>query len=422
MNERRRRIPVDQLVPGLYVDLGLSWNEHPFLVGKFRIKTQDQIEVIQSLGLSDVLVDFDRSAEGVQPAAPKPVAEAPAVVEAPAPAAAEAMWEQKRASVDKAGQYRDRHADRMQQYSKTARATKQLMRDLDTKPANAIQSADVLVREMTDAFGQDRNIIMNLVTLQGDEQDMYHHSLNVMVLSMMLGLAAGFDQNQLRELAMGGLLHDIGKIGVPSRILMKSTALTGPEQAVYQHHTRYGRDLARKISDLPQIVLHIIHHHHEFLDGSGYPDCLQGEEIEKAVRIVALVNLYDNLCNPPNIADAIIPKAALSILFTRYKGKVDPELLALFIRTLGVYPPGTVVKLSDGNIGMVISVDSKDLLKPEVLLYHPDIPKKEAVIVDLRNEDITVESALTPGQYPVEVLEYLGVRARAGYYFDPSAR
>ncbi len=425
MSEGRQRVPVGQLVPGLFVDLELSWNQHPFLLSKFRIKSVEQIAVIQSLGLGDVLVDFERSAPGVLPASAPPESPPEATTEAkpePPPSTAEALWQQKRASVDKAGQFRDRHADRLQHYSQSARATKQLMRELDAQPANAIRSADALVNDMAAVFSQDRNIIMNLVTLQGDDQDMYHHALNVMVLSMLLGQAAGFNQSQLRELAMGALLHDIGKIGVPARILMSSAPLTGAEHAVYQQHTRYGRDLARRVSDLPYAVLHIIHHHHELLDGSGYPDCLRGDEIEKPVRIVALTNLYDNLCNPPHIGDAIIPKAAMSVLYTRYKDKVDSELLALFIRTLGVYPPGTVVRLSDGNIGMVISVDPAQLLKPEVLLYHPDIPKEQAVIVDLRHEDLSIEAALTPGQYPPEVMDYLGVRARAGYYFAQRPR
>lgn len=420
MLEGQQLVSVERLVPGLFVDLKLTWSQHPFLLGKFRIKSQDQIDVIRSLGLTQVLVDFSRSAKGVQPLPEPPTASepiaAPLVEGVTTGSAAETLWDEKRASVDKAMQYRDRHADRMRQYSQSARATRQLMRELDSQPANAIRSADALVKEMAEVFSQDRNIILNLVTLQGDDQDMYHHALNVMVLSMLLGVAAGLSPAELKDVAMGALLHDIGKIGVPARILMSSAPLTGAEQSVYQQHARYGRDLARRVAEIPHAALQIIHHHHELLDGSGYPDRQQGEEIDKAVRIVALVNIYDNLCNPPLIGDALIPKTALSILFTRYKGKVDGDLLALFIRTLGVYPPGTVVKLTDGNIGMVISVDSTQLLKPEVLLYQADIPREHAMILDLRNEEITIETALAPGQYPPEVVEYLGVRARAGYY------
>lgn len=413
-SESRRRIAVGRLVVGLYVDLGLAWNRHPFLVGKFLIKSQDQIDVIRSLEVDEVWVDFSRSLPGVQP---EPEAAPPA--EAASTPAVDALWEQKRNSTDKGGEYRQRHADRMQRYSQSARATKRLMRELDSQPANAVRTAGDLVEEMTAAFASDRDVIINLVSLQGDDQDMYHHALNVLVLSMLLGVAVGMDQAQLRELALGALLHDMGKVGVPARILMKTTRLSQPEQAIYEHHTRYGRDLAQRIGELPRTTVQIIHHHHELLDGSGYPDGLRDDEIERPVRIVALANLYDNLCNPPDVRGALIPKAALSVLFSQYKSKVDGELLALFIRSLGVYPPGTVVRLSDGTIGMVISVDSKELLKPEVLLYHPEIPREEAVIVDLRNEpDLRLEAALVPGQYPAEAFAYLGVRARAGYYFD----
>jgi putative nucleotidyltransferase with HDIG domain len=416
--EKRQRISVDRLVPGLFVDIELPWNRHPFLMSRFRIKTQQQIDVIRDLGLKSILVNLERSAPGVLPAPEPPAAAAPAVPAEMPSAAASSLWQDKKARIDRADQFRERHANRSQQYNQTAREAKQLMRDLDTRPANAVQSANQMVDSMTDAFSQDRDVIMNLITLQGDEQGMYHHSLNVLVLSMLLGASAGFSKDELRVLGLGALLHDIGKVRVPSQILMKTTPLKGPEQALYQMHARYGSEISQKIGELPPTVLDIIHHHHELLDGSGYPDGLLGVQISRAVRIVALANLYDNLCNPPNIADAMIPKVAMSTLFTRYKGKLDPELVALFIRTLGVFPPGTVVRLSDGSIGMVIAVDSKELLKPEILLYHAEVPKKEALIVDLRNEDLSIETALTPGQYPTEVLEYLGVRSRAGYFFE----
>lgn len=416
MSDKKRRIAVDRLVPGLYIDLELTWDKHPFLRRAFRIKSQEQIEVIRELGLTTVLVDFDRSAGGLVPPPPPP--ERPADAAPPTPQHSQAQWEQKKASIEQARGFKERHAQRSQQYMQTARAAKQLMRDLDFKPANAVQSAGVLVDGMMDAFSADRDVIVNLITLQDADQDMYHHSLNVLVLSMLLASAAGFTGDELREVGLGALLHDLGKVKVPSQILLKTTPLSGPEQALLQLHTRYGADLASKIGGLSPTVQAIIAQHHELLDGSGYPDKLREEKLPRAVRVVAVVNLYDNLCNPPSIADAMIPKVALSVLFTRYKGKLDGELVALFIRALGIYPPGTVVKLNDGSIGMVIAVDSKDLLKPQLLMYNADIPRKEAVILDLKDEELNIDTALAPGQYPKEVFEYLGVRARAGYFFE----
>lgn len=422
MNGKQERISVDRLVPGLYVDIELPWNRHPFLFSRFRLRTPEQIEVIRDLGLESVLVDFGRSDVGVQPAAvatPATPAMAASASAPPTPSeATSGLWQDKRARIEQAGCFRDRHAARRLQYAQTARVARQLMRELDSAPANAVQSAEALVERMSEAFTADRDVIMNLIMLQDHDQDMYHHPLNVLVLSMLLGSSAGLDPATLRLLGLGALLHDIGKVQVPSTILLKTTPLSGPEQALFQRHPRYGNELVQKVAGFPPVVLDIIHQHHELLDGSGYPDGRRGEQLSRAVRIVTLVNLYDNLCNPPNIADAVIPKTALSTLFTRYQGKLDPELVALFIRTLGVYPPGTVVRLSDGSIGMVIAVDSKQLLRPQVLLYHAEIPKKEALIVDLRSEDLSVETALAPGQYPTEVLEYLGVRARAGYFFE----
>jgi hypothetical protein len=170
---------------------------------------------------------------------------------------------------------------------------------------------------------------------------------------------------------------------------------------------------------LPGRVLDIIEQHHEFLDGTGYPKGRSGEQIADSVRLVAVANTYDNLCNPPNLAEALTPKAALATMFTRFKNKLDGNLIERFIRTMGIYPPGTVVKLNDGSIGLVVTVDPDASLRPEVLLYNPDIPRDEALIVDLReNLDLAVEGVLSPKEHPSRIYEYLRIEERLGYFVE----
>jgi hypothetical protein len=185
-------------------------------------------------------------------------------------------------------------------------------------------------------------------------------------------------------------------------------------------HCQYGVELGHKLQFAPA-VLAIIHDHHEHFDGSGYPRQLQGEKIGLLARIVAICNHYDELCNPPNIVDALTPHEALSTMFARLRSKFDPKLLQVFIRCLGVYPPGTIVQLSNGVIGMVATVNTAKPMKPMIVIYDADIPKDEAILVDLAQEsDLNVTKAIRPLHVPSEIYNYLSPRKRVSYYFDPA--
>jgi hypothetical protein len=122
-----------------------------------------------------------------------------------------------------------------------------------------------------------------------------------------------------------------------------------------------------------------------------------------------------------NIADALTPNEALSLMFARLRSKFDPKLLQVFIRCLGVYPPGTIVQLSNGVIGMVATVNTARPMKPMVVIYDASIPKADAILVDLEREtDLNIAKAIRPAQVPGEVYNYLSPRKRVSYYFDAS--
>ena len=183
-------------------------------------------------------------------------------------------------------------------------------------------------------------------------------------------------------------------------------------------HCEYGLQLARKLG-FPPAVLNIIYQHHEMYDGSGYPQRLQGESINLLARIVGLANFYDGLCNPVNMANALMPHEALSLMFARLRSRFDSRLLQLMIRRLGVYPPGTIVHLSNGAIGMVATVNTHLPMKPVVVLYDESVPRDEAILVDLSlDSDLSITKAIKPALVPRQIYQYLSPRKRVSYYFD----
>jgi putative nucleotidyltransferase with HDIG domain len=252
-------------------------------------------------------------------------------------------------------------------------------------------------------------------------EELYFHSLNVTMLSLMMARDIKLPQEAVRALGMGALFHDLGLQEVPNRILMKMEPLTTAEQNYFELHCQFGVDMATKLK-FPAGTLAIIGEHHELYDGSGYPKRLKADAIKLLARIVAIANYYDELCNPVNIANAQTPHEALATMFARLRAKFDPKLLQVFVRCLGVYPPGTIVQLSNGAIGMVATINTARPMKPMVVIYDAQVPKEEAILVDMEKEgDVNIAKAIRPAQLPREIYNYLSPRKQVSYYFDASS-
>ena len=238
---------------------------------------------------------------------------------------------------------------------------------------------------------------------------------------MMIGRELKLSGDEVRLLGLGCLFHDIGMTEVPNKIVIKTDPLTKAERDFLHMHCAYGVDIAKRVG-LPEAVQTIIYRHHELYDGSGYPQGLRGEATDMLSRIVAIAEHYDELCNPPNVAAALTPHEALSQMFAQQRAKFDPRLLQVFIRCLGVFPPGTVVRLNNDVVGLVISINTARPLKPSLIVYDTEVPKHEAIIVDLDAEpDINISQAIRPAQLPKAIYDYLSPRKRISYYFDPDA-
>jgi hypothetical protein len=178
--------------------------------------------------------------------------------------------------------------------------------------------------------------------------------------------------------------------------------------------------MAKKIGTLPQEVVTIIGQHHERLDGSGYPKGLK-DEVGLLARIVAIVDHYDELCNHADPHSSLSPYEAVSLMYSKEKAQYDSAVLTAFIANLGVYPPGTVVRLSDQRIACVVTINHKELLKPSVLVYDSEIPKEEALILDLMEEDLSISESCRRSEITPTVLNYLNLSEYVTYYFDQVA-
>lgn len=422
-------IAVEELRVGMYIHLDGGWLSHPFPLSSFRIAGTDQIATLRGLGLKQVRWSPDKT-----PAAADedgaPAAAAPGVGRPTVPAALDSIA----AAPDDDAQADRRHrrawlqsqraaAQRCErQYAEAAKVWRTVSDGITANPAQAGSTAQALTQAMVDKMLSADEVGIRLVSSGGDRAAA--HALNVAVVSMLVGRALHLPAAALVDVGTGALLHDAGKIDVADRFRHAEDGFTAAETRAYRDHVAKGVLHGRRMA-LPPDALAVLAQHHEHADGSGFPQQLAGDGLTLGARIVAIVNRYDNLCNPASRTPALTPHEAVAMIFAQSRTRYDAAVLATFIRMMGVYPAGSLVQLTDNRYAMVIGVNSSRPLKPRVLVHEPRPGGAEghATLVDLEAEpDIGIRRSLPPARMPTAALHALDPRPRVAYYFEPIAR
>lgn len=423
MADDTQLIAIDQVRIGMFIKLDLSWFQHSFPMSSFKITNEQQLIELRALKLKHVRYI---------PAKTDPVS-VTATVSAPNAKPAEttesdikvfdSMIAAKQARFEKLQAQRAEIARCEEKFVHAATVVKNINKMIFSKPAETIQEAGKLVDSIADVFLSGNDAVMHLIQQTAGSEELYFHSLNVSVLAMMLAHEMKCTEAQIKSVGMAGLFHDLGKVNVPDNIVNKTTPLTKPEQNFFELHTQYGVDVGQK-AGMPKIVLEVMAGHHEFLDGSGYPLKLKGDAIRMPTRIVTIANVYDNLCNHVDPNQSLTPHEALSSMYAHRRAQFDPTAMATLVKSLCVYPPGTLVRLSNEAIGLVMNVNVGKPLRPRIMVYDEEIPKEEAIILDLavENQDLGISASIRPGLLPRAIFDYLNPRKRVNYYVDSQSK
>lgn len=394
----------------MHLDLG--WMDHPFPLSSFKIRTHEQIEIIRSLGMEQVRFSPEKSDlppahEFAAHAAPIPTLSQAETPEAAAARQRRDLLANQRASL----QVCER------QFTQASQTYKHVMETAYAQPKISQEHAITLIKAfLGQILGEEEAAIRLLSEKAGDKTSL--HAINVTIISLLLGKACGLSKPEMFDLGVGALLHDIGKMDLPDRLRWHDEQYTTAERQIYQEHVLHGINLARKM-ELSSGALLIIGQHHEYADGTGYPNRIHAEKMSQLSKIISLVNRYDNLCNPSNPALAITPHEALSHMFAQNKSQFHAPTMTQFVRMMGIYPPGSVVQLTDERFALVVSVNSSRPIKPRVVIHDPHIPQDEALVVNLENEsDLGIRRSLKPLQLPKAAYDYLSPRKRLCYFFE----
>lgn len=412
-------IDVGELRIGMFVELGIGWMSHPFPTGSFRISSVRQIETIRTLGLTQIRHFPDRSLP-LEPVGRERLGTASAFEPGAVP-----ELNRMADSAPQDRQYRISLVDEQRRSLMRCERRFQEALDLHRFVLDQVQAQPQLVKVrcqaqisgLVDELLGPGDSSIRLLSIAGGERSSAH-AVNVSVLSLLLGKAMGLSRAELLELGVAAFLHDIGKTQLPPRVRSFDDHFSTAEYKLYQEHVLRSVALGQQIG-LSSEALVAIGQHHELVDGSGFPRHGKGGELGLLGKILAVVNRYENLCNPARAMAAMTPHEALSSIFAHMKGRFDGVVLSAFIRMMGVHPPGSIIQLTNEHYALVMAANTSRPLKPRVLVHDPVVPRREALILDLEQmPDVGIRRSIKPGNLPLESAEYLAPRQRVCYFLE----
>lgn len=354
-----KRVKVEDLRPGMFVhDLNCGWLDHGFIRGRFLIRGMDTVRKMQAHGLEEIYIDTTRG--GDLPGAPTRE-EIEQGLDTRLAASAEGGGVLAPPRVPQ----REEAVVARRILGEAAGVVGGLLNEARLGKNVDPDRARPLVRAMRESAQRNPGALISLARIKEADTYTFQHSVSVCALLMSFSQAMGLDAATVEEAGMGGLLHDVGKMRVPQEVLNKPGKLTEAEFAVMKSHVDLGEAILRGVPGLSEVVIRIAGEHHEKVGGGGYPRGLDGAGLSQAGRMAAVVDVYDALTSNRVYRRGTEPTEVLRKLLEWSGSHLDGDLVQLFIRALGIYPVGALVRLSGGRLAVVVE-QGEDLLRPVV--------------------------------------------------------
>ncbi len=402
-----KKIKVNDIRLGMYIqEVCGSWMDHPFWKNSFKLTEYKDLNTLKNCGVDEIWIDTSLGLD------------VDSGVVAHSQSEEELKVENELKKIEQTPQKTEALVSLQIEliaakklHTKTKEAVVSIFKDVRMGNALKLDDAILLVNELNQSIIRNPSALICLSRLKTADNYTYLHSVSVCVLMIALGRQLGMKDDMLKQVGIAGLLHDVGKVFIPDEVLNKPGKLTDEEFNIVKTHPVKGWEFLKDSGEVSDLILDVCRHHHERVDGMGYPDKLSGEALTLFARMGAVCDVYDAITSNRSYKKGWEPVESIRKMAEWNNGHFDEVVFHAFVKTVGIYPTGTLLKLKSGRLGVVTDQSKKSLVMPIVKVFFSTRSNMHILqeIVDLSKSTDSIASIENPLQWGFDLGEIIGI-------------
>lgn len=399
-----KKVNVGEVCLGMYIhELRGNWLEHPFWRKSFKLDDPKDLQKLIHSGVDEIWIDTNKGLDVTvvmvtEPAKHEPEPEPEPTTKTPLAVKKQISFDEELVAAKKI-------------HTKAKKVVTSMFGDARMGKALDVQGAVVLVEDIQSSIERNPSALLSLARLKNANEYTYLHSVAVCMLMIALAKQLKLSESQARQAGVAGLLHDIGKMAIPNQVLDKPDKLTDEEFNVIKQHPQRGWEILKASYQVDDVALDVCLHHHERVDGRGYPEKISGDDLSLFARMGAVCDVYDAISSDRCYKKAWGPAESISKMTAWREGHFDEVIFHAFVKTIGIYPSGTLLRLKSGRLGVVLEQSKKSLVTPIIKVFfsiraNMYIPVE---IVDLSKGSDSVDSIEDPFKWKLDIDRLQGI-------------